>query len=217
MNKAALLFAFALSVSAFSADLAGKWNAVAKDPDGNEIKAELSLKQEGAKLTGEMTNTEGTIQLENVQFKDNVLTYKLDYNGMPISVKMTLDGAKLKGNWTADGGDTGPIEAQRVVEAAAASPVIGDWKVSTMSPGGDQLKLVLSLKQEDGKWSGKLTDDEHGLNLSITDIKVDGASFTGNVQTEGGTFYLEAKVTADQLEGTHTAPDGKKTKMTGTR
>ena len=218
MRKAALLFAFTLSISAFAADVAGKWNAVAKDPSGTEIKAGLTLKRDGGKLTGTMTGPEGAVQLESVEFKDNVLTYKLDYGGTPVSISMTLEGDKLKGKYTTDGGDSGPIEAERVVEAAAAaSPVIGDWKVSTMSPGGDALKLVLSLKQEDGKWSGKLVDEEHGLNLPLSNIKVDGATFTCNIETEGGTFTIEAKITADKLEGSHTAPDGAKNKMTGTR
>lgn len=218
MRKAALLLAFTCSLSAFAADVAGKWNAVAKDPSGTEIKAELILKQDGGKLTGTMGGSEGSIQLENVEFKDNVLTYKLDYGGTPVSVKMTLNGDKLKGSYTTDGGDSGPIEAERVIEkAAAASPVIGDWKVSTTGPDGSPLKLVLTLKQDDGKWSGQIVIEDFGMTLPLTDIKIDGDSFTCNVATDHGTYAIAAKAASEKLEGTTTGPDGTKNKMTGTR
>lgn len=219
MRKAILLLAFTVSLSAFAADVAGKWNAVAKDPSGTEIKAELSLKQEGGKLMGTMGGPEGVIPLEDVEFKDNVLTYKLDYHGAPVTVKMTLDGEKLKGTYTADGGDSGPIDAERMMEkaATAASPVVGDWKVSTTGPDGSPLKLVLTLKQDDGKWSGELVIEEFGMTVPLADIKVDGGNFTFNVPTDNGTYAVEAKVADDKLEGTSTGPDGTKNKMTGTR
>ena len=180
MRKAAFLFALtlSLSLSAFAADVAGKWNAVAKDPSGTEIKAELSLKQEGGKLTGTMGGPEGTIQLEDVEFKGNVLTYKLDYGGTPVTVKMTLDGDKLSGNYTTDGGDSGPIEAGRIVEkasaAAATSPIAGDWKVSTAGPDGSPITLVLTLKRAEGKWEGQIVIEEFGMTVTLTEIKVDG-------------------------------------------
>lgn len=219
MRKAILLLAFTVSLSAFAADVAGKWNAVAKDPSGTEIKAELSLKQEGGKLMGTMGGPEGVIPLEDVEFKDNVLTYKLDYHGAPVTVKMTLDGEKLKGTYTADGGDSGPIDAERMMEkaATAASPVVGDWKVSTTGPDGSPLKLVLTLKQDDGKWSGELVIEEFGMTVPLADIKVDGGNCTFNVPTDNGTYAVEAKVADDKLEGTSTGPDGTKNKMTGTR
>ncbi len=219
MRKAALLLACTVSLSAFAADVAGKWNAVAQDPSGTEIKAELSLKLDGGKLSGTMGGPEGTIQLESIEFKDNVLTYKLDYGGTPVTVKMTLNGDKLKGNYTTDGGDSGPIEATRIVEkaAATASPVAGDWKVTTAGPDGSPIKLLLTLKQEDSKWSGQIVIEEYGMTVPLADIKVDGRGFTCNVPTDQGTYALEAKVSDEKIEGTSTSPDGTKNKLTGTR
>jgi hypothetical protein len=219
MHKAALLLAFTISLSAFAADVAGKWNVIAKDPSGTEIKAELSLKQEGGKLTGTIGAADGTVPLEDVEFKDNVLSCKLDYNGTPVAVKMTLDGDKLNGNYTIDSGDSGPIEAERIVEktATAASPVLGDWKVSTTGPDGSPLKLVLTLKQDDGMWSGQLVIEDLGMTAPLTDLKVDGGNFTCNVPTDNGTYAVEAKVADEKLEGTSTGPDGTKSKMNGTR
>jgi len=219
MRKAALLFAFSMSLSAFATGVAGNWKLVATDPSGTEIRADLSLKQEGAKLTGTVRSPEGTVPLENIEFKDNVLTCKLDYEGTPVTVKMTLDGDKLKGNYTTSGGDSGPIEAERVVETAAvaASPVAGDWKVSTTGPDGSPLKLVLTLKQEEGKWDGQLVIEDFGMTVPLADIKVDGSNFTCNVPTDNGTYAIEAKVADEKLDGTSTAPDGTKNKIAGTR
>lgn len=219
MRKVALLIAFTVSLSAFAADVAGKWSVIAKDPSGTEIKAELSLKQEGGKLTGTIGGQDGIIPLEAVEFKDNVLTYKLDYNGTPVAVKMTLDGDKLKGTYTTDGGDSGSIDAERIAEKAATpeSPVVGAWKVSTTSPDGSPLKLVLTLKQVDGKWSGELVIEELSMNIPLADIKVDGGNLAFTVPTDNGSYAVEAKVADEKLEGTSAGPDGTKNKITGTR
>jgi hypothetical protein len=55
------------------------------------------------------------------------------------------------------------------------------------------------------------------MTVTLTEIKVDGGNFTCNVPTDNGTYAIDAKVADEKLEGTSTAPDGTKNKMTGTR
>lgn len=226
MRNLALLFAFALSLSAFGADLAGKWKVVIKDSSGSKMKAELNLRQDGAKLTGTLSSPAGAIALENLELQGDALSCKMDFNGMSVAVKATVEGDRLKGGYTTSDGQTGTVEAERKTGAApaaapntapAASPIAGDWKISTTGPDGSLLKAVLSLKQNEGKWDGQLAIEDFGLTLPLADVNVDGAKITCNVPAGDGVYAVEARVTDGKLEGTATGPDGTKSKVTGTR
>lgn len=220
MRIAPLLLACTLSLSAFAADVTGKWNLTAKDPDGNLIKADLAIRSEDGKLSGTIGTSEGTSPLKDVEFKDNVLTFKLMYGETPVTLKMTLEGDTLKGNWVTDDGNTGPVEAARQPAASTAKadpPVAGVWKIDTTGPDGDPIHVQLTLKQEGGAWSGQLVVEEHDMTLPLAEVKVQGAAVSFKVPTDGGTYAIEAQVTADKFEGNSTAPDGTKSKFSGTR
>lgn len=220
MRIAPLLLAFTLAVSTFAADIAGKWNLTAKDPDGNDIKAQMVIKNEDGKLSGTVGTSEGTSPLKEVEFKDNVLTCKLTYGDTPVTLKLTLNGDTLKGDWSTDDGNTGPVECTREKEAPAAtadSPVAGVWNIDTVGPDGDPLKAQLTLKQENGAWGGQLVVEEHGLTLPLEDVKVEGTNVSLKVSTDDGTYAVEGKVSGEKFEGTAVAPDGTKNKFSGTR
>lgn len=220
MRIAPLLLAFTLTVTAFAADIAGKWNLTAKDPDGNDIKGQLVIKSEDGKLSGTIGGAQGTNPLKEVEFKDNVLTCKLMYGDNEVTLKLTLDGDTLKGNWSTEDGNTGPVECTRDKEAAAAttdSPAAGVWKIDTVGPDGNPIQAQLTLKQEQGVWSGQLVVAEHGVTLPLEDIKVQGAALSLKIPTDNGTFALEGQISADRLVGTAVGPDGTKHKFSGTR
>jgi hypothetical protein len=220
MRIAPLLLACTLSLSALTADIAGKWNLTAKDPDGNEIKGQMVLKIEDGKLTGTIGSAQGTSPLSGVEFKDNVFTCKLTYGDNLVTLKLTLDGDTLKGNWATDNGASGPVECIREQEAQTAkadSPAAGVWKIDTVGPNGNPIKVQLTLKQTDGAWSGQLVVEEYGLTLPLEEVKVQGADVTLKVVTDSGAYAIEAKVSGDKLEGTSTAADGTKSKFSGTR
>jgi len=220
MRIAPLLLAFTLTVSAFAADIAGKWNLTAKDPDGNDIKGQMVLKYEDGKLSGTIGGAQGTNPLREVEFKDNVLTCKLMYGDNEVTLKLTLDGDTLKGNWSTEDGTTGPVECIRDKEAAAAkadSPVAGVWKIETAGPDGNPIQAQITLKQEQGVWSGQLVVTEHGLTLPLEDIKVQGAALSLKIPTDNGSFALEGQVSADKLVATAVGPDGSQHKLSGTR
>jgi len=220
MRIAPLLLAFALSVSAFAADIAGKWNLTATDPDGNEIKSQMVIKNEDGKLSGTIGGPEGTGPLTAVEFKDNVFTCKLMYGDNQVALKLTLDGDTLKGNWATDDGNTGPVQCIREKEpktAKADSPVAGVWKIDSAGPDGNPVHAELTLKQANGAWSGQLVVEAYGMTLPLQDVKVQAADVSLKVVTDSATYVMEAKVTGDRLEGTSTASDGTKTKFSGTR
>jgi hypothetical protein len=107
-----LIFSIAL---AFGSVPTGKWKMTAEGPDGNTYKFELIIKDEGGKLTGSIGNTEaGTLELQDVAFKDDELTFKLDYQDIGlISFKLHLEGDSLKGTLVTPDGDSGAVSGTR--------------------------------------------------------------------------------------------------------
>jgi len=219
MRIAPLLLALSLAFSAFAADVTGKWNLTAKHPDGYDVKAELDINREGGKLSGTIGTDQGTNPLKDVEFKDHVLTFKLMYGDIPVTMKLTLDGDNLKGEYTTDDGNSGAVEAVRQAAKAAKSdsPVAGVWKIDTNGPDGNPIKVQLTLKQENGAWGGQIEVEEYGVTLPLEDVKVQGDSVSLKVTTDNGAYAIEGKVTGDKFDGTSVAPDGTKNKFSGVR
>lgn len=107
--KQFLLALFAMTLTAFAADVTGNWKATAEGPNG-AMERTFVFKAEGAKLTGETVSsvvgkseiTEGKIDGDNlsfvinVKFQDNEM--KLNYKGKVVNkdeIKLTVD---LNGN-----------------------------------------------------------------------------------------------------------------------
>jgi len=219
MRIAPLLLTLTLSFAAFSADVTGKWNVTARHPDGDDIKATMVIQTENGKLVGSIGTSEGTSPLTDVEFKDNILTCKLMYGDTPVTIKMTLEADKLKGNYNTDDGNSGPIEAVRAAEikAIATAPAAGVWKIDTSGPDGNALKVQLTLKIENGSWSGEIVVEEYGMTITLEDVKVDGENVSLKAPTDNGTYTVTGKVSGDKFEGTSLAPDGTKNKFSGTR
>jgi hypothetical protein len=221
MRIPALLLSFLFALSALAADVTGQWALAAKDPDGNVIKAVLTLKEDGGKLSGTIGTGEGGVPLTEVEFKDNTLTCRLTYHDMPVKLSLKLDGDKLSGVFATDSGDTGPVEAVRekaapAAAAAAATPA-GLWKLVTTGSDNDQIKLEVTLKLEGGKWSGRMTIAEFNMDVALTEVQVNGSDVSFQVPTDQGVYKVVARVTGDKFEGTSEDPAGAKAKVSGAR
>ncbi len=68
----------------------GKWNMVMKTPMG-EQKAELTLKQEGSALTGEMSSDAGATTLEDGKIDGDSVSWVAKVTS-PMSVTLEFDG-----------------------------------------------------------------------------------------------------------------------------
>jgi len=225
MRKFVLLFAFTFSLSAFGADLAGKWKVTIRDASGPKVKVDLTLKQDGDQVSGTLSSALGSAPLQDVVVKGDVLTCRLDLSGTAASARVTLQDGKLIGSYSTGDGNTGTIEAERKGTAApapapapaAAATLAGAWKISTEAPDGTPVEIALTLKQESAGWTGQAGIEEFGLTLALADLKVDGPAFTCDFTGPDGIYTVAAKLAGDRLEGVYTAPDGAKTKLTGTR
>jgi len=203
---------FACSLLASAADVAGKWNLTAKDPDDATIKAELVLQQNGGQWSGSMKGDEGSVPLRNVSCDGTNLKFTLTYAGTDVTLKMKLGGDTLKGVYTTEEGPSGPVEATRVAQGA-----VGVWNLKTVGPDGDSVSLRLTLKQDGSVWRGRMIADSYDVDLSLEDVKVDGSAVSFRVPTEMGAYSVVAQVSADSFQGTATAPDGTKNPIKGSR
>jgi len=95
-----VLLTAALAVSAFAADVSGKWATTFKSPDGQERKSSMTLKAEGAKLTGTMEGRQGAVEIQDGKVDgDNIsfsVTRKFQDNEFKMNYKGKVAGDEMK-------------------------------------------------------------------------------------------------------------------------
>src|SRR5207248_6271937 len=129
-------------------------------------------------------------------------------NGEKVTTKVTAKvmGDTLKGKLESDwGGEnrTADWEAKRVKETSDASVVTGSWKYDVALDNGSVLNLVLELKQQGEKVTGKVMAGD--FETSITEGKVagDSVSFKIPVETGGASFISKynGTISGDNIKG----------------
>jgi hypothetical protein len=90
--------------------------------------------------------------------------------------------------------------------AAVAADVSGTWNVTAVSSEGREYKLELTLKQEDGKWTGTMSSERGAVPLQKVQVAGDSVNYVLAV----GEASYEIKLTAADgvLKGTYTRADG---------
>ena len=96
MRITVILMTLTLAVSAFAADVAGKWKATMEGPNGS-MQITFDLKVDGKKITGkaigdmgEMQITEGTIDGDNISFTVQTDQFKVVHKGTVSGNEMKL-------------------------------------------------------------------------------------------------------------------------------
>lgn len=209
---ASLLFAI-LPVAA--ADFPGTWNVSSQNENGEPIKSQLVLKEEGGTLSAVMLAGERKVPVSKLQRQGDQISFQIPYNDITVTIKLTLQGDTLKGNWSVESGETGPVTAQRAAAAASASPA-GKWQVTATTSDGNPMKVGLEIKEDAGKISGTLTTPD-GNALPIAEAKLEGAVFSFKLPTENGAFTLKLTIDGNSAKGTYQTPDGATGPLTATR
>jgi hypothetical protein len=192
--------------SLWAADVTGKWNVTAKDPEGQVIRSQMTLRSESGKLTGEVTAGDRKIPLTEAKLEGDTLTVKLMWGDIPLTIRTTVTGDAMKGSYSTDSGDTGPIEAQREAAAAAAG-VAGKWKLTAKSQSGNEIKADLEIQENAGKWSGTLITGD-GIALPLSEVQLTDGRLSFRIQTDNGAFALEFTASGASMQGTVKTPDG---------
>jgi len=199
---AALALAFALINSPLSAaqqNLAGTWKASFATPNGQTIESTLKIKQDGDKLSGVVIGRNGNeTPFDEITLNGDQLSLRLirERNGEKVTTKVAakVTGDDLKGKIESNyGGENHTMdwEAKRVKETAdvaGATSVTGDWKYDLTLDSGDVLNLVLSLKQEGEKVTGKVVLGDFEAPITEGKVAGDVISFKIPVDRDGNKF-----------------------------
>ena len=105
-----LLFVFsilcALTLAIYAADVSGKWTYETQGRNGNQTST-LTLKADGAKLTGSLDGGRGATDISDGKVDGNNISFSVTRNmgGQDFTTKYTgtLDGDSLKLEWMQPG------------------------------------------------------------------------------------------------------------------
>lgn len=99
---------------AASASLAGKWNVLARDAEGNQMRATLDLKVEGDRLTGALITESGdSAPLVDGKIQGDSFSFKIYVGDGNIEVKGKLENGKVAGEYVTPNGSKGAYTATR--------------------------------------------------------------------------------------------------------
>ncbi len=217
VSLSALTLSFAVLTSPlFAADhnLAGTWKASFTTQNGQTIESTFKLKQDGDKLSGVVIGRNGNeTPLEDIALAGDQVSFKLtrERNGEKVTTKVAakVTGDELKGKLESNyGGENHTLDwqAKREKETADTAPastgVTGNWHYQINLDGTD-LDLLLSLKQEGDKVTGKVSVADFELPISEGKIAGNAISFTVAVDRDDMKFISKYKgaVAGDTIKG----------------
>jgi hypothetical protein len=96
MRFAAIALGLCLAVSAFAADVTGKWTATLKTPDGQDMQQVIDLKQDGNKLSGTIETPMGQMPISEGKVDGDAISFTIEMNDMKIVHQGTVSGDEMK-------------------------------------------------------------------------------------------------------------------------
>ena len=96
MKLRTAILALCLAVSAFGADVTGKWKASAQSPDGQEMQIVFNLKLDGSKVTGTVQGPMGETAISEGKLDGDAISFNVEMNDMKIVHKGTVSGDEMK-------------------------------------------------------------------------------------------------------------------------
>lgn len=205
-------FFLGLLLLAPPAGVTGTWDVSSRDQNGDPTKAVLIVKAEGGALTGSLQLGERKIPLQKVEQNGDKVSLQMPYEDVTLTVKLTLTGDTMKGEWSTSSGETGPVNATR----QAGNPLLGKWKVAASRSDGSEMKAELELKDDAGKIAAMLTLPD-GMSLPLSETKLDSGNFTGKLVTDQGNYVIHLALQATEGKGTYQSPDGSNGSLKATR
>src|SRR6266540_1707691 len=182
------------SATAQSPNVTGDWDVTINSPQGART-GQLSLKQDGEKMTGKIKNQRGETPLEGevkgkeIKFK---YTVKLQDQDLVISMSGNIDGDAMKGDADFGGLAQGDWNAKRASAAAASGAAPAAAAQSSADKGGEKIDVT-------GAWSVTVETEAGSGNPSFT-FKQEGEKLTGRYKGLLGEFDVTGTVKGDKIE-----------------
>ena len=167
------------------ADIAGKYEGVAKSAAIGEIPLKVEIKNQAGKLSGTIDTAQGALAITSGTYAaDGKIVMKFDAGGTEGTVTAKPMGDKIVGEFEL-GGQTGTIELKKV-GAMAAAP-------ATPAPSASA-----SASAAAGDYDGAADVDGQKLEFTMK-LKVDGQTVTGETNSAMGTGTLKGTFIGDKL------------------
>ena len=85
--------------------ISGTWNLTADTADG-EMRWTMVVKDDGGKLSGTASASQGDYTMEDPRLDGNEFSFKITFDGAVYRVSMVIDGSRVVGKWSgpSDGG-----------------------------------------------------------------------------------------------------------------
>jgi hypothetical protein len=96
IKAAAALALLVLAVTAFAADITGKWQASAPGPDGQTMDIVFDFKVDGEKLTGTVTGAMGEMEISEGKVDGDTISFSVAMDDFKILHTGKLEGDLLK-------------------------------------------------------------------------------------------------------------------------
>jgi hypothetical protein len=199
--------------SAQAAQVAGKWELSATDPDGTPRRATLDLKQDGGTVTGSITMESGdTLPLSAGKVSGDTVSFKISIGDGDVTVTGKVSGDTVAGEYTIPTGEKGKFTARR----AAAASLAGKWNVVARDAEGNQMRTTLDLKVDGSRLTGSLTT-ESGDSAPLVDGQVQGNAFSFKIYVGDGNIEVKGKLEDGKVSGEYVTPNGSKGTYVATR
>jgi hypothetical protein len=216
---AALLLALS-ATSAFAADLTGAWTGDFEIASGDSIHLLLTLKQDGAKLSGTVSGAQiGQIEIFDGKVEGDKISFSVMYNGMAIKNEGVISGDTIKLTSSNDQGGFSGGEAiltrSNTPDTPASKPacpdtgctpkvqgavdLTGAWTSTMAAPSGNSFQLTFNFKQDGSRLTGTVSGPQ-GDPVQITEGKVDGDKIFFIVSFNGMTIKHDGVVTGDTIQ-----------------
>ena len=170
------------------ADIAGKYEGLAKSAAIGEIPLKVEIKNEGGKITGKIDTSQGALAITSGTYADGKIVMKFDAGGTEGTVTAKPMGDRIVGEFEL-GGQTGTIELKKVGAAVAGAP---------SSPPAASAPTSVSATSYAGDWDASADVDGQPLAFTMK-LKVDGQTVTGETTSAMGTGTLKGTFAADKL------------------
>lgn len=179
------------------------------DVDGGYIESTLKLTLRGKKLSGEYSDQNVTLDIENPSFDGETVKFTLEFDvdGTEVSAEFSgvASGDKLTGVSKVDinGAEFElPVDADR---RTGRRDVTGQWKFKVETPEGEVFEPVVNLKLARGKLVGSYEGDAAGSHeLQEVKLKDNKLSFKiGGEAADGSSFtaMFTGKPRGDRIRG----------------
>jgi hypothetical protein len=194
------------TITAFAQEtLSGKYEGTAKGAGSDDLQITLELKNEGGKVSGQLTNGATTIAVTDGSLKDGKLSLKLGEAAKDGLLTAKVDGDKLTGDWVS-GSQKRTLELKKASGGAVAATTTaatsvnlnGTWE-AVADANGQPFPFVLALKVEGEKVSGTSSSQLGETNISTGTWKDGRLSF--QLESASGLVTMSGTVIDGKLSG----------------